>query len=145
MPVCFADGKRGFLVTADPLFVSSDQTTVFSVVADDGTSTALIYRHSEPVLAEAGIFAVVITVDGDLDSDVAAHLELALYQAVESGMPVCLDLRHTGYFGAAGARVALAAGRLAAESDVTFLLRGAIGMSRRVLEAVGFDQSLIMR
>jgi anti-anti-sigma factor len=125
--------------------MSPDQTAVFSVVAADGTSTAVIYRHSEPVLAEAGLFAAVITVDGDLDSDVAAHVELALRQAVEAGLPVCLDLRHTGYFGAAGARVALTAGRLAAESDVMFVLRGAFGMSRRVLEAVGFDQSLIMR
>lgn len=125
--------------------MSSDQTAVFSVVADDGTSTAVIYRHFEPVLAEAALFAVVITVDGDLDFDVAAHVEFALHQAVEAGLPVCLDLRHTGYFGAAGARVALAAGRLAAESDVTFVLRGASGVCRRVLEAVGFDQAQIMR
>ncbi len=132
-------------MASEPLYTSPDQTAVFSVVAADGTSTAVIYRHSEPLLAEAGIFALVITVDGDFDSDVAPHVELAVYQAVESGMPVCLDLRHTAYFGAAGARVALAASRLAAESDVTFVLRGAFGMSRRVLEAVGFDQSLIMR
>jgi anti-anti-sigma regulatory factor len=143
VPVCFVDGKRGSLVNPEPIYVS-DQTAVFSVVADDGTSTAMIYRHAEPLMAEADIFAVVLTVDGDFDSDVAAHVEFALHQAIESGMPVCLDLRYTGYFGAAGARVALAAGRLAADSDVTFLLRGAFGMSRRVLEAVGFDQSLIM-
>jgi anti-anti-sigma factor len=124
--------------------MSPDQTAVFSVLDAEGELTAVIYRHSEPVMAEAGVFAVVITVDGDFDFDVAAHVELALHQGVESAGPVCLDLRHTGYFGAAGARVVLAAGRRAAEDDVMFLVRGASGMSLRVLDAVGFDRSLIM-
>jgi anti-anti-sigma factor len=129
----------------DPLFASPDQTVVFSVADPDGELTAVIYRHSEPVFAEAGLFAVVVTVDGDLDTDVAAHLEHVLHQAVDSGMLVCCDLSHTDYFGAAGARVALSVARRAADADAVFVLRGVRGMSRRVLEAIKFDQSMIMR
>jgi anti-anti-sigma factor len=129
----------------DPLFTSPDRTAVFSVADSDGTLTAVIYRHSEPVLAEAGLFAVVVTVDGDLDTDVAAHLEEVLHQAVFSGMLVCFDLGQTEYFGAAGARVVLSAVRRAADADAVFVLRGVRGMSRRVLEAIGFDQSMIMK
>jgi anti-anti-sigma factor len=129
----------------DPLFASPDRTAVLSLADPDGTLTAVIYRHSEPVLAEAGVFAVVITVDGDVDTDVAAHLEEVLHQAVDSGMLVCCDLGHAAYFGAAGARVVLSAVRRAADADAVVVLRGVRGMSRRVLEAVGFDQSMILK
>lgn len=132
-------------VSPDPLFLPPDRTPVASVVDHDDGVVAFIYLHTELFFAEADLFVTVVTVDGDIDSDVAAHLEHVLLAAVDRETPVCCDLSLTWYFGAAGARVILSAHERAAETGSLFLLRGVHGMSRQVLDAVGLDQTVIIK
>jgi anti-anti-sigma factor len=123
--------------------MSSDRQVVGTVAAADDVVIAVLYRQLEPFVPEAGLHVVVISVEGDVDCDSAAHLESALWQAIDAGAPVCCDLGAVGYFGAAGARVLLSAVRHASDRGALFLVRGVYGMARRVLDAVGFDQALI--
>jgi anti-anti-sigma factor len=133
------------LPSASPDPAIPGRVMVASVVDLDDTVTATIYRHVEPIMPSADLHAVIITIDGDVDSDAAAHLEYTVRRALAGGTPVCCDLSGATYFGAAGASAVLAALRYAADAGALFLLRGARGMTLRVLEVVGVDRSLIMR
>jgi anti-anti-sigma factor len=121
-----------------------DRAVVASVAGADDTVVAVIYRHVESFVPEADLHVVVLTIEGDLDSDTAFHLEPVLHEAIGAGVPVCCDLRSAGFFGATGARVLLFAVRQAADVDTLFLVRGAGRMTRRVLAAVAFDPALII-
>lgn len=131
-------------MTMEPSFAAPDRVTVATVADLDGPVTAVIYCHLEPLLAEADLYLTVITIDGDVDSDTAPYLEYHLREAVSWGVPVCWDLARVGYFGAAGARIALSAAQQAAATGTMFLVRSARRMPRRVLEATGFDRHLIV-
>jgi anti-anti-sigma factor len=124
--------------------MSPDRTVVASVAGFDDTVIAVIYRHVELFVPDADLHLVVLSIEGDLDSDTACHLAPAVRQAIDAGAPVCCDLRSAGFFGAAGARVLLSAVQQASEVDCLFLVRGVRGMAGRVLAAVGFDRTLIL-
>jgi anti-anti-sigma regulatory factor len=126
-------------------FRSPERVTIASIADPDDTVTAMIYRHAQPLVPEAALSLVVISVDGDVECDAAAHLDHILQQTMKDGTPVCCDLSRTDFFGAAGATVALRAAHRAAESGSVFLLRGVHGVSAIVLKVVGFDQSLIIQ
>jgi len=125
--------------------MSPDRTVVASVAGFDDTVIAVIYRYVEPFVPLADLHLVVLSIEGDLDSDTACHLESAVRQAIDVGSPVCCDLRSAGFFGAAGARLLLSAAQQAADADTLFLVRGVRGMAGRVLAAVGFDRALIVQ
>jgi len=125
--------------------MSPDRTVVASVAGFDDTVLAVIYRHVETFVPDADLHLVVLSVEGDFDSDTACHLEPAVRRAIDVGAPVCCDLRSAGFFGAAGARVLLSAVQQASEADTLFLVRGVHGMVGRVLAAVGFDPALVIR
>ena len=131
-------------MSSDFSAVSPDRTVVASVADFDDSVIAVIYRHVEAFVPGADLHVVVLSIEGDLDSDAACHLEAAVRQAIDGGAPVCCDLRSAGFFGAAGARVLLSAVQQAAEADTLFLVRGVRGMAGRVLAAVGFDRTLIV-
>jgi anti-anti-sigma factor len=122
------------------------QRTVVASVADfDDAVIAVIYRHVEPFVPDADLQLVVLSVEGDLDSDTACHLEPAIQRAIDAGAPVCCDLGSATFFGAAGARLLLSAVRRASETETLFLVRGVRGMADRVLTAVRFDRALVLR
>jgi len=131
-------------MSVEPLAMPADRSPVASVLGPDNHVLAVIYRHAEPLLAEAGLFVTVITVAGDVDADVADRLDDVLGRAIDEGAPVCCDLSFTGYFGAAGARLVRTVHRRATDSGRLFLLRGVHNVARRILTAIGFDQSLIV-
>jgi anti-anti-sigma regulatory factor len=137
-------GGRRTSLSLQPDFRSPERATVASITDTDDTVTAMIYRHAEPMVPEADLSLLVISVDGDVECDAAAYLDHILQQAMKDGTPVCCDLTRTEFFGAAGATVALYAAHRAAEAGSVFLLRGVHGISALVLEVVGFDQSLII-
>jgi anti-anti-sigma factor len=118
--------------------LSPGRVTVASVADVDDTVLTMIYRHTEPT--EVGQ-AVVISVEGDLDADAAAHLEHVLRRSIDGGTPVYCDLSCGGYFGSAGARAVLSAVGHAGDRGGVLLLRGVHGMPRRVLEVVGLNSS----
>jgi anti-sigma B factor antagonist len=124
--------------------MSPDRMVVASVADCNDTVIAVIYRHVEPFVPAADLHVVVLSIEGDLDSDTAWHLQSAVREAIDTGSPVCCDLRSAGFFGAAGARLLLSAVQQAKEADTLFLVRGVPGMVGRVLAAVGFDRSLIV-
>jgi anti-anti-sigma factor len=124
--------------------LSPGRVTVASVADWDDTVVTMIYRHVEAASPEAVLGTVVISVDGDLDGDAAAHLDRALRRALAGGTPVHCDLNRTGFFGSAAARAVLSAFRYADETAATLRLRGVHGMRRYVLETVGLDRSLIL-
>ena len=123
---------------------SSERVTVASVADADDTVTAMIYRHVEPLVADAGLFVLIISIDGDVEGDAAAYLDHALQRAVLDGAPVCCDLSSARFFGAAGATVVLTAAERAADVGTLLLLRGVHGLTGRVLDAVGFERGLII-
>jgi anti-anti-sigma factor len=128
----------------EPFSPSPVRALVASVADFDDTVIALIFRHAEPWVAEAGLFVTVISVDGDIEGDTAAYLDYTLQQALLGGAPVCCDLGRTDFFGAAAVGVVMAALRRAAEADTALLLRGVHGMSAVVLKAVGLERGVII-
>jgi anti-anti-sigma factor len=134
-----------FVVIPNFPAMSPDRTVVASVAGFDDAVIVVIYRHVEPFVPDADLHLVVLSIEGDLGSDTACHLEPAVRQAIEGEAPVCCDLRSAGFFGAAGARVLLSAVQQASEADALFLVRGVRGMAGRVLAAVGFDPALIVQ
>jgi anti-anti-sigma factor len=132
-----SDHPRPFRSPAHPEVVAS-------VTDLDDAEIAMIYRHVETIMPEAGLCATVVAVVGDIDRDTADHLDHALRRAAADGMPVCCDLARTEFFGAAGAKTMLDALDRADDSGTVFLLRGVHGMSRRVLAALGLDPVFIV-
>jgi anti-anti-sigma factor len=82
---------------------------------------------------------LTVSADGDVDLDTAPLLRAALVAAVGRHPHVCCDLRGVTFFGAAGINALVAGRRRAIEIGSRLEVRGAEGMTRRVLELTGLE------
>jgi len=128
-------------------------TTVLSTCRDAETFRAtsaleppfFVARYTEPTNPSAAISAdrLVIAPAGYVDMDTAPVLGAALTNAVDSHPEVCCDLAAVGFFSAAGVRILLAAHDRAGRSGSRFSVRGAGGITRRVLRITQADRLLV--
>jgi anti-anti-sigma factor len=134
---------------ASPRADAFEHEVAASVAAADGSVLATISRRVEADLEGdteadgdgAGMVAVV-TVNGALDLDTAPLLRAALLQAVEQWPTAYCDLGAVTCFGAVGANILLDADERARALGHVFAVRGAAGMTRRVLRIFGLDQTI---
>lgn len=83
-----------------------------------------------------GDWLTVVAVEGEIDQDTAPLVRLALSQALDGRAAVCCDLSRVTFLGAAGAGMLLSAHARAVASGRVFFLRGAWGITARVLDVV---------
>jgi anti-anti-sigma factor len=80
---------------------------------------------------------LIVTVAGEIDLDTAPVLRDALCDAVEWNPTVCCDLSGVTFFSAAGVSALLAAYHRAASAGTRLTVRGAHGITERVLRISG--------
>ncbi|WP_196205625.1 STAS domain-containing protein [Plantactinospora alkalitolerans] len=104
-----------------------------------------VARYIERTNPSASISAdrLVVVPAGYVDMDTAPVLESALVNAVDSHPEVCCDLAAAGFFSAAGIGVLLVAHDRAGRSGSRFSIRGAHGITRRVLRITQVDRLLV--
>jgi anti-anti-sigma factor len=85
----------------------------------------------------SGAAVPTIIAAGDVDVDTAPLLRAALVAAVDRHPRVCCDLRGVTFFSVAGINALVAGRRRAVEAGSRLEVRGAHGMTRRVLEITG--------
>jgi anti-anti-sigma factor len=76
---------------------------------------------------------LIVAIEGEVDLDTAPLVQDALLRALDGTDAVCCDLSRVTFFGAAGVRALFAAGEYAVGRGRTFGVRGAHGVTRRVL------------
>ncbi|MEV1154849.1 STAS domain-containing protein [Micromonospora chokoriensis] len=92
-------------------------------------------RYTEPIDSSAAFSAdrLIVAPAGYVDMDTAPLLRAALTNALDSHPDVCCDLAAVDFFSAAGVHVLLLAGDRAKRAGSRFAIRGAVGITRRVL------------
>jgi anti-sigma B factor antagonist len=118
--------------------------TIASVADSDEMVIAQFFRHDEALRAGDGRTTTIVSVEGDIDIDTAPYLERALQRAVHDSVAVCCDFGRTEFFGAAGVSALFSVLREARDAGAAFTIRGVHPIVGRVLDAVGFDRSLIV-
>ncbi|MEV4536517.1 STAS domain-containing protein [Asanoa sp. NPDC049518] len=81
----------------------------------------------------------VVVADGDVDMDTVPLLHAALITAVEGHTHVYCDLHRVTFFSAAGLNALVTARVRAVEKGVRLEVRGAQGLTRRVLQLAGLE------
>lgn len=135
------------LSSPDQLPTRDPSMDVSATLAADGAIIATVSRQVETSSAGPGTCPeqlTVISVTGDLDHDSAPLLSIALTSAINAGRNVCCDLAQVSFLSAAGVNTVLAAHRLAAGQGRRLTLRGARGVTRRVLELTGIPEVLAL-
>jgi anti-anti-sigma factor len=83
--------------------------------------------------------AVVVAISGDIDRDSVSPVETTLLAAIDGNRKVYCDLAGVTFFGAAGVGVVVRAQEHAEANAVTFAVRGARGLTRKILQFAGLD------
>lgn len=104
-----------------------------------------VARFTEPSNPSASGSAdrLVVVPVGYVDMDTAPVLGSALVNAIDSHPEVCCDLAAVSFFSAAGLHVLLAARRQAGRGGSRFSIRGAHGITRRVLRITQVERLLV--
>ncbi|NYH42963.1 anti-anti-sigma factor [Micromonospora jinlongensis] len=104
-----------------------------------------VARFTEPTDLSAAISAdrMVVAPVGYVDMDTAPRLATALFNAVDSHPEVCCDLTGVGFFSAAGVHALLLARGRAERVGSRFSVRGASGVTLRVLRITGVEALLL--
>ncbi|MBG6070041.1 STAS domain-containing protein [Micromonospora ureilytica] len=104
-----------------------------------------VTRYTEPTNLSATISAdrMVVAPVGYVDMDTAPRLATALMKAIDSHPEVCCDLTGVGFFSAAGVYVLLLARDQAERVGSRFSIRGAGGITQRVLRITGVERLLL--
>ncbi|MCG5442889.1 STAS domain-containing protein [Micromonospora sp. NIE79] len=104
-----------------------------------------VTRYTEPTNLSATISAdrMVVAPVGYVDMDTAPRLATALMNAIDSHPEVCCDLTGVGFFSAAGVRALLLARDRADQVGSRFTIRGAEGITQRVLRITGVEHLLL--
>ncbi|WP_433649342.1 STAS domain-containing protein [Micromonospora zamorensis] len=104
-----------------------------------------VARFTEPTDLSATISAdrMVVAPMGYVDMDTAPRLATALFNAVDSHPEVCCDLSGVGFFSAAGVHALLLARDRAEQVGSRFSVRGASGVTLRVLRITGVEPLLL--
>ncbi|MET8041201.1 STAS domain-containing protein [Micromonospora sp. NPDC005215] len=106
-----------------------------------------VVRFTEPTDLAATISAdrMVVAPVGYVDMDTAPRLATALFNAIDSHPEVCCDLTGVGFFSAAGVHALLLARDRAEQVGSRFSVRGASGVTLRVLRITGVEPLLFGR
>ncbi|MCG5440670.1 STAS domain-containing protein [Micromonospora foliorum] len=104
-----------------------------------------VTRYTEPTNLSATVSAdrMVVAPVGYVDMDTAPRLATALMNAIDSHPEVCCDLSGVGFFSAAGVHVLLVARDRANRVGSRFSIRGATGITQRVLRITGVERLLL--
>ncbi|MGC4867994.1 STAS domain-containing protein [Micromonospora sp. DT53] len=104
-----------------------------------------VTRYTEPTSLSATIATdrVVVAPMGYVDMDTAPRLATALTNAIDGHPDVCCDLSGVGFFSAAGVHVLLLARDRAERVGSRFSIRGAGGITQRVLRITGVERLLL--
>ncbi|WP_330438847.1 STAS domain-containing protein [Micromonospora sp. NBC_00821] len=104
-----------------------------------------VTRYTEPTNLSATISSdrMVVAPVGYVDMDTAPRLATALMNAIDSHPEVCCDLTGVGFLSAAGVRVLLLARDRADQVGSRFSIRGAGGITQRVLRITGVERLLL--
>jgi anti-anti-sigma factor len=97
-------------------------------------------RHTEAECPGGPV--IVVSIIGSLDQDTCHLVEAVLNNAIDAGGPVRCDLTGTDFLAAAGVAVLLAAHHRAQRRGHRVSVRGAHGITRRVLLITGTDEVL---
>lgn len=122
--------------TAEPMSVTA---TVTDVSGDPILTVTLIV---EPVGSDE---PPTVVAEGDVDLDTAPLLGAALITAVDGNPHVRCDLRRVTFFSAAGINALVAGHRRAVENGSRLEVRGAQGITRRLLRLTGLESLLSER
>jgi anti-anti-sigma factor len=121
----------------------SDTALSATVAAPDGSILATVSRHVERLPGGADLGScVVIGAAGEIDHDTTPLLRLALLQSIERQADVRCDLSLVVFFGAAGLNTLVTAYLHAADRGHRFAVRGAHGMTRKVLRISRLEDML---
>ncbi|MEV4757054.1 STAS domain-containing protein [Micromonospora sp. NPDC049559] len=103
-----------------------------------------VRRHNEPSDPTALVSAdrLVVVVSGDVDLATAPSLRQALESAIDVHPDVCCDLREVTFFSAAGISALVYARQRADRAGSRFHIRGARGITRRILRITGLEMVL---
>jgi anti-anti-sigma factor len=103
-----------------------------------------VSRSLEPALTGNGETdpLTVVDIDGDIDYDTVPVVRRALTQALDGRTPVCCDLSRVTFFGADAFHALMAAHQRAAGLGCPFFIRGAWGITDRVLAITDPDRVL---
>jgi anti-anti-sigma factor len=110
-----------------------------TVTGPSGTPLLTVTVRAEPADDGGASAVLVVAATGEVDLDTAPLLQAALVDAVDRGVTVCCDLSGVTFFGAAGITALLTAHERAAEAGSLLTVRGAHGITRRVLEITGVE------
>jgi anti-anti-sigma factor len=102
-----------------------------------GAGTTITW-HAEHSGTDDGA-AVVVAISGDVDRDSTPPVETTLLAAIDGNRQVYCDLAGVTFFGAAGVGVVVRAHEHAEASAATFTIRGAHGLTRKVLQFAGLE------
>jgi anti-anti-sigma factor len=116
--------------------------------ADGGSSDRVLLtvtRHTETGGDESSgdqpaAAVLVVAPAGEVDPATAPLLRAALLDAVDGYPQVCCDLTGVNFLGAAGVTVLVAALERAAGAGSRLRIRGAQGITERVLRITGVDR-----
>jgi anti-sigma B factor antagonist len=113
-----------------------------TVTAPSGTPLLRVTLRAEPPEDGAVAAVLVAAAAGEVDLDTAPLLQAALLDAVDRHAVVCCDLSEVGFLSAAGLTALLTAYQRAEETGSRLTIRGARGITRRVLQISGIEQLL---
>ncbi|WP_433126707.1 STAS domain-containing protein [Micromonospora sp. CA-240977] len=116
-----------------------------SAEADSAELSFQVTRFIEPLDLAATISAdrMVVAPVGYVDMDTAPRLATALFDAIDSHPEVCCELTGVSFFSAAGVHALLLARERADRVGSRFSVRGASGVTLRVLRITGVAPLLL--
>jgi anti-anti-sigma factor len=112
------------------------------VTGPSGTALLSVTLRTEPPEDGAAEVRLVAAAAGEVDLDTAPLLQAALLDAVDRHPVVCCDLSDVTFLSAAGLTALLTAYQRAQETGSRLTVRGAHGITRRVLQVAGVEQLL---
>jgi len=110
-----------------------------TVTGPSGTPLLTVTVRAEPADDHGAASMVVVAAMGEVDLDTASLLQAALVDAVDGHATVCCDLNEVAFLSAAGVTALLTAHVRAVEAGSRLTVRGAHGITRRVLQLAGIE------
>jgi anti-anti-sigma factor len=139
-----ADPPPPLLDTGSPVALTRTSLGVAgTVTGPSGTALLTVTLQAEPPAEDGATEAVlVVAAAGEIDLDTAPLLQAALIDAVDRRSAVCCDLSDVAFLSAAGIAALMSAHQRAAETGSRLTVRGAQGITRRVLQLTGVEHLL---
>jgi anti-anti-sigma factor len=137
-----ADRPPSSVATDAPALTGNNLGVAGTVTGSTGAAPLTVTVRAESPKNGATEALLVVDAAGEVDLDTAPLLRAALLDAVERRSAVCCDLSDVAFFSAAGVAALVAAYRRARETGAHLTVRGAYGVTARVLKITGTEQLL---